>query len=167
MTAEGSSELRFIADEMLGKLAKWLRTIGYDTVYYTGGGDSALVQRALAEDRVILTKDSHLVRRKLARKALFIMSDDPREQFKQVVEDLGLDVQNKLFTRCLICNQELISVDKEEVQNRVPRYTYQTQEKFYECPGCEKVYWSGTHKDNMLQVIGDIVASNPNATKMS
>ena len=68
MTDEGAPELRFMADEMLGKLAKWLRTIGYDTVYYTGGGDSALVQQALAEDRVILTGDSHLVKRKLARK---------------------------------------------------------------------------------------------------
>ncbi len=156
MIDEAGSELRFLADEMLGKLAKWLRTIGYDTVYYTGGGDSALVQRALAEDRVILTKDSHLVRRKLARKALFIRSDYPREQFKQVVEELGLDAQSKLFTRCLVCNRELILVEKEVIRDRVPSYTYLTQDRFYECPGCERVYWPGTHKDSMLQVINDM-----------
>ena len=158
MTDEGGSELRFMADEMLGKLAKWLRTIGYDTVYYTGGGDSALVQRALAEGRVILTKDSHLVRRKLARKALFIRSDRPREQLKQVVEELGLDAQSRLFTRCLMCNRELADVKKECVQEKVPVYTYLTQDRFYECPGCGRVYWPGTHRDNMLQMINDIVA---------
>ncbi len=158
MTDEGGSELRFLADEMLGKLAKWLRTIGCDTVYYTGGGDSALVQRALSEDRIILTKDSHLVKRKLARKALFIRSDHPREQFKQVVEELRLDTQSKLFTRCLLCNRELISVEKADVQDKVPSYTYMTQDRFYECPGCARVYWPGTHKDSMLQVINDMDA---------
>ncbi len=157
MIDEGGSELRFMADEMLGKLAKWLRTIGYDTVYYTGGGDSALVQRALAEGRVILTKDSYLVKRKLARKTLFIRSNNPREQLKQVVEELGLDVQSRLFTRCLMCNRELDDVKKESVQDKVPVYTYLTQDRFYQCPGCGRVYWPGTHRDNMLQVISDMV----------
>jgi len=156
MMDEGASELRFMADEMLGKLAKWLRIMGYDTVYYTGGGDSALVQQALAEDRVILTRDSHLVKRKLARKALFIRSDHPLEQFRQVVNELRLDVQSKLFTRCLVCNGELISVEKAYVQGKVPSYTYLTQDKFYECQGCERVYWPGTHKDSMLRMISDI-----------
>ena len=119
--------------------------------------DSALVRLALAEKRVILTRDSHLVKRKLARKVLFIRSEHPREQFKQVAEELGLDVQSNLFTRCLICNQELNLVEKENIQHRVPSYTYLTQDKFYECPECERVYWPGTHKDNMLQVIDDMI----------
>ena len=157
MIDEGGSELRFMADEMLGRLAKWLRAIGYDTVYYTGGGDSALVQRALSEDRVILTKDSHLLKRKLARKALFIRSDRPQEQFRQVVKELGLDAQSRLFTRCLVCNEEVVAVEKERVQEKVPAYTYMTQDRFYECPGCGRVYWPGTHRDNMLQMISDIV----------
>lgn len=157
MSKEGDSEIRFIADEMLGKLAKWLRAIGYDTVYYTGGGDGALVQRALTEGRIILTKDFNLTKRKLARKALFIRSDYPREQLKQVVEDLQLDMQNRLFTRCLVCNQELVFVKKESVQDRVPVYTYLTQDRFYECPDCGRVYWPGTHRDSMLQMISDMV----------
>ncbi len=157
MTAESDSEFRFIADEMLGRLAKWLRAIGYDTVYYSGGGDSALVQQALREDRVILTKDSHLIKRKLARKSLFVRSDNLREQFKQVVEELGLDAENKLFTRCLVCNRELVFVGKQDVRDKVPSYTYLTQSKFYECPGCERVYWPGTHRDNMLEMIDGII----------
>jgi len=151
------SEPRFIADEMLGKLAKWLRTIGYDTVYYTGGGDSALVQRALTEDRIILTKDLHLVRRKLARKALLVRSDQSQEQLKQVVKELGLDLQSKLFTRCLMCNRELVFVEKEDIRDKVSAYTYLTQDRFYRCPGCERIYWPGTHRDNMFQAIGDII----------
>ena len=75
MSEEGDSGIRFIADEMLGKLAKWLRAIGYDTVYYAGGGDSMLVRQALDEDRLILTKDTRLVERKLARKSLLVKSD--------------------------------------------------------------------------------------------
>ena len=158
MNDESSSGFRFIADEMLGRLAKWLRAIGYDTLYYTGGGDSALVQRALEEDRIILTKDSNLVKRKLARKSLFIREDQPREQLKQVVKELRLDVESNLFTRCLVCNRELVSVEKEDIRDKVPIYTYLSQSKFYECPSCGKVYWPGTHKDSMLEVISSIIA---------
>jgi len=158
MTDEGNSGFRFIVDEMLGKLAKWLRAIGYDTVYYSGGGDGALVQRALEEDRIILTKDSHLVKRKLARKSLLVRSDQPREQFRQVVKELGLDVKGKLFSRCLICNRKLVLIRKNDVRYRVPIYTYLTQDRFYRCPGCGKVYWPGTHKDSMLELISSIIA---------
>ena len=153
MINEGNSELRFIADEMLGKLAKWLRAVGYDTAYFEGDGDSALVQQALQEDRIILTRDSGLVERKLARKSLLIKDDEPRKQFRQVVNELKLDVKNGLFTRCLVCNRELFSVEKEAVRGKVPVYTYSTQSKFYECPDCGRVFWPGTHKDSMLEVI--------------
>jgi uncharacterized protein with PIN domain len=157
MTDEDDSEFRFIADEMLGKLAKWLRAVGYDTVYFTGDGDGALVQQALQEDRIILTRDSRLIERKLARNSLLVNNDDPREQFRQVVSELGLDVKNGLFTRCLICNRELSSVEKQAVQDKVPAYTYFTQSKFYECPNCGRVFWPGTHKDSMLEVIDSII----------
>jgi uncharacterized protein with PIN domain len=158
MTDEVCSEFKFIADEMLGKLARWLRAVGYDTVYYTGEGDSALVQQALQEDRIILTRDSHLVERKLARKSLLIRDDEPREQFRQVVNELELDLDLKsgLFSRCLICNRELFSVKKEDIRGRVPSYTYSTQSKFYECPDCGRIYWPGTHKDSMMEVISSI-----------
>jgi uncharacterized protein with PIN domain len=93
----------------------------------------------------------------LARKSVFVRSDHPREQLRQVVEELGLDVEKKLFSRCLICNQELVSVGKQDVRDKVPIYTYATQSRFYECPGCGRVYWPGTHRDSMLEVIGGIV----------
>lgn len=156
MTDEGDSGFRFIADEMLGRLAKWLRAMGYDTIYHTGGGDNVLVQRALEEDRIILTKDSHLMKRKLVRNAIFVRSDEPREQLRQVVSELGLDVGSRLFTRCLVCNREIICVEKACVRDKVPVYTYLTQNEFYECPECGRVYWPGTHKDSMLEFISSL-----------
>ena len=158
MTDESDSEFRFLADEMLGKLAKWLRAIGYDTDWYDGGGDSALVQQALLEDRIILTRDTNLVKRKLARKSILIESDQPREQLRQVVEELDLDLKDRLFTRCLVCNCELVSVRKDNVRAKVPIYTYLTQSNFYECPNCGRIYWPGTHKDSMLELINSVIA---------
>jgi len=158
MTDESDSEFRFLADEMLGKLAKWLRVVGYDTVWYDGGGDSALVHQALVEDRIILTRDTNLVKRKLARKSILIGSDQPREQLRQVVEELDLDLKDRLFTRCLVCNCELVSVRKDNVREKVPIYTYLTQSNFYECPNCGRIYWPGTHKDSMLKLINSVIA---------
>ena len=158
MSDEDDSGFKFLVDEMLGTLAKWLRAIGYDTEYYSGGGDSALVQQALREDRIILTRDSYLVKRKMVKKSLLVQGDDPRQEFRHVVEELGLDVKKGLFTRCLICNLELAPVEKKEVRDRVPIYTYMTQDRFYECPNCGKVYWPGTHKDSMLEFISSLIS---------
>ena len=150
-------EVKFIADEMLGKLAKWLRTLGYDTVYYHDGADSGLVQRALEENRIILTRDTELTERKLARNCIFIKSENVWEQFKQVIKELDLDTKSRLFTRCLICNAELTSVSKDSISDLVPPYTYKTRDVFYKCPSCGKIYWSGTHKDSMLELINNII----------
>jgi len=153
----GSEEIRFIADEMLGKLAKWLRTLGYDTLYYTDKGDDKLVQRALEEDRVILTRDTELSERKLARKCLLVKSENFWKQFEQVIKELDLDLKSKLFTRCLVCNSELVSVEKESIKCCVPEYTYQTQTTFYKCPYCKRIYWPGTHKKSMVELINNLV----------
>jgi len=149
-------EIKFIADEMLGKLAKWLRTLGYDTAYYNDGADSGLVQRALEEDRIILTRDTRLVERKLARKCILIKSDNVWEQFEQVIKELCLDTKSRLFTRCLICNKELVLVEKKSILDLIPPYVYQTQNEFYRCPECGRIYWPGTHKDSMLELISNL-----------
>ena len=157
MKVESECEPKFIADEMLGRLARWLRAVGYDTLYYTGGGDSELVQRALRQNRIILTRDSYLVKRKLARRSILVRSDKVGEQLKQVVEAAGLDVQSRAFTRCLVCNAVLKPVAKPQVRDRVPTYTYLTHNKFYECPGCHKIYWRGSHRDKMWELIDAMV----------
>ncbi|HGJ67692.1 TPA: hypothetical protein ENS27_20230 [bacterium] len=147
------TKIRFIADEMLGKLAKWLRILGYDTIYYREKGDNGLIQRALDENRIILTRDTKLSERKLARKCLLIKSENFWKQFEQVIKELDLDIKNKLFTRCLVCNSELIYVEKESIKEQVPEYTYQNQTNFYKCPNCERIYWAGTHRESMADLI--------------
>lgn len=153
-----NNEPKFIADEMLGKLAKWLRTIGYDTVYYKNGNDSGLIQRALEEDRIILTRDTRLVERKLARKSFLIKSDTTWDQLKEVIEEFRLDAISKLFTRCIICNEKLLSASKDDVRGNIPIYTYLTHSEFSLCPNCGRIYWSGTHKDNMLNLINNLIS---------
>jgi len=131
---------------MLGRLAKWLRILGYDTAYFSDITDEELVHRALQEKRVILTRDTHLIKRKLARRCLLIESDQVLEQLKQVMEEFKLKAPNReMLKRCLLCNTSLSTISKERVKGRVPPYVYKTQRSFAYCSRCDRIYWRGTH----------------------
>jgi uncharacterized protein with PIN domain len=144
---------RFIADHNVGKLAKWLRMMGYDTAFFGGGDDAHMISRALAEGRIILTRDTHIMERGIITsgrlKAILIDSDSPEEQIKQVVEALHLDFQSRSFTLCLECNQPLMERSREEVKDRVPPYVFRTRQQYMECPNCHRIYWRGTHWQRM------------------
>jgi uncharacterized protein with PIN domain len=160
-------EPRFVVDVNVGRLAKWLRAMGYDTLFTPSGDDNDLVRLALQEGRILLTRDSLLMRRKLATsgrlKALLIRADDYQLQLRQVVEALGLDT-GKEFSRCIGCNQPLREVPHHQVQEQVPRYVFQTQEEFKECPACQKIYWRGTHWARMRAELARArQGSNPRA----
>ncbi len=139
--------MKFIADEMLGKLAKWLRILGYDTEYFDGGGDDELVRRARAEGRILLTRDTALTRRKNLD-VLFIQGDHLVEQLAQVVTSLNLSVARET-SRCLICNTPLKKVSKSAARDRVPPYVFRTQDEFHHCASCDKYFWTGTHWQKM------------------
>ncbi len=151
--AERSDYIKFVADHNVGKLAKWLRMMGYDTVFFNGSNDSEMVARALAEDRIILTRDTQIMKRGVITngriKALLINSDVSVSQIRQVMEILKLDYQYKPFTRCLECNQPLEERSKGQVENRVPPYVFKTQSQYMECPACHRLYWRGTHWEAM------------------
>lgn len=155
-------ESRFIADSMLGKLAKWLRLAGIDIEYDKNIDDSALVRRALSEDRVIITRDRSLARRKDLKNFLLIWSDYLNEQlieFKNVFELKTLD---RAFTRCIRCNTVLEETLKASLMDKVPPYVWETQEEFRQCSSCQRVYWAGTHRENaekfLRRVIGNCCA---------
>lgn len=138
--------MKFIVDEMLGRLAKWLRMLGYDTVYKTPTSDSILVNQAFREQRIMLTRDTRLVDRKYIPRYILIKSDNYIEQLRQIIKELGLlPAPDLFFSRCILCNTEIESIPKNEVETKVPPYVYKTQEKFLYCPRCNKIYWSGTH----------------------
>ena len=153
-----SKEIKFIVDDMLGKLAKWLRVMGYDVLYFKTIPDRRLIQKAIEDDRIILTRDTHLITRRALknREWILIKDDDFERQLKQVIEELNLDVKNGLLTRCLECNQELGSISKELAAHKVPAYVYKTQENFFRCPGCQRIYWQGSHWARMVAKIREI-----------
>ncbi len=140
---------KFIVDCNVGKLTKWLRLMGYDTQFFDGRNDSHLVAMAQAEGRVILTRDTQVMKRRVITsgqiKAILIQSDEPERQIHQVIEALELDCRFKPFTICLECNQVLVERSKGEVKELVPPYVFKTQSQFMQCPTCHRIYWRGTH----------------------
>ncbi len=153
--------LRFIVDQNAGKLVKWLRMLGYDTVFFTGDDDSGIVSAALSEDRVILTRDTGIMKRRSITsgrvKAVLLTSEMPRLQMSQVIRALGAGGCFSPFSRCMECNVILEERKKEEVKERVPPYVYQTQDKYMECPSCRRVYWKGTHWQAMMDKLNGLI----------
>lgn len=145
-----SAQIKFAADRMLGRLAKWLRILGQDVVYGPHLSGYGLVRAARKENRLVLTRDRAL-KKKQPPAVIFIESDDYREQLRQVIQTCQLQPLRTLFSRCLACNSPLRPRAKESVKEVVPSYVFSTQEKFHECPLCRRVYWPATHYERMLE----------------
>ncbi len=147
--------LKFIVDINVGKLAKWLRMMGYDTLLFDGDDDSRMIVIALREGRIVITKDTQIMKRGVITsgrlKAVLIATDKPEQQMRQVIESLDLNCQFRPFTICLECNQPLIERSKQEVADRVPPYVLRTQSEYVECPACHRIYWKGTHWQAMTR----------------
>ena len=144
---------KFIVDLNVGKLAKRLRMMGYDTVFINGLDDPELVRIALREGRILLTRDTGILRRRIVStgkvKALLIDEGDVRRQLRQVVGVFNLEVDSRPFTRCMECNEPLVSREKDEVRDLVPPYVFATQSQYMQCPKCQRIYWRGTHWERM------------------
>ena len=157
-------EPRFVADVNVGKLAKWLRAMGYDVLFPIDVEDNELVRIALREDRVIITRDRGIVERRLVTtgklEAVLVRHDDLKGQLRQVVRALGLS-GGREFSRCIRCNEVLLSIPRELAEERVPHYVYETQKEFMECPICRKVYWRGTHWANMQRELTQLQDGEP------
>ncbi len=157
------SSFKFIVDNNVGKLVKWLRIMGYDTLFFNGKDDSRMIAIALAEGRIILTRDTQIMKRRVVAsgqlKAILIESDKPELQLRQVVDTLNLDCQLKSFSICLECNQPLLERSKQQVEDLVPPYVFQTQDQYMECPACHRIYWKGTHWQAMTEKLKNLVKS--------
>ena len=157
-------EIKFIVDNNVGKLAKWLRIMGYDTLLFSGEDDGKMVKMALEQNRVILTRDNQIMKRRLVTsgrlKAILIKDDDIKAQLQQVVAALNLGYHHKPFSRCLECNQPLVEKDKEKVKSLVPPYVFKTQEDYMECPSCHRLYWRGTHWQAMSRELDEMAKGN-------
>jgi hypothetical protein len=162
-------EIKFIVDLNAGKLAKWLRIIGYDARLFTDKEDGKMIKIALNENRVILTRDSQIMKRRLVTsgkiKAILIEGDNPKNQLQQVATVLGLDYQFKPFSVCLECNQNLIERHKDEISSLVPPHVLKTQSQYMECPLCHRIFWRGTHWQAMSQELEKFKAQSQNQLK--
>ena len=147
--------MKFAADRMLGRLAKWLRIIGQDVIYgphLTGYG---LIRAARAENRLILTRDRSL-KQKQPPAFLFIDGDHYRDQIVQVVRQCGLELGQDLFTRCIECNTLLQPRPKESLEKVLPPYVFSSHDKFFGCPSCCRVYWPATHHQKMIEELKNL-----------
>lgn len=157
-------QTRFFADAMLGKLARWMRTLGCDVEYAKEIGDAQLVLKALAQGRVILTRDRLLAnRRSVHGRCLFIESDAIGAQLRQVVKAFGIG-KTPALTRCLRCNTLLGYADKGSVKGLVPQFIYETHDAFSVCASCKRVYWCGSHKARMLEEIERMIGEDSGGT---
>jgi len=157
---EKKAQVRFIADAMLGSLARWMRALGCDVEYSPLLEDAEVVDKAVKEGRIILTRDTGLIRRRgAAGRHLFIESDFVAAQLRQVAERFALP-KTPALVRCLRCNTPLERADKDDIAGKVPQYVYKTQEEFSTCPSCGRVYWAGTHRRRMEEDIAGMLGED-------
>ena len=150
--------MTFIADCMLGRLAKWLRVLGFDVLFFSKAEDRELAALARREGRVLLTRDSGLIERAAKRPdRLFIRSDDWQDQVVQVLDEFGLWDEVRAHSRCLACNLPLKTLSPERARNLVTPYVAEHAAAFALCPGCGRVFWQGSHAGDMARTIGRLL----------
>jgi uncharacterized protein with PIN domain len=155
---EPQSDIKFIADVHLGRLAKYLRLCGFDTLYDASLDDREIIELSLADHRIILTRDKELLKNKKVNNGQRIISQKPVEQFAEVMKSFDLKDNIAPFTRCLECNGTFDDIPKEEIlSNLLPR-TRDYYTDFKKCTGCGKIYWEGSHYERMKKFI--LIISN-------
>ena len=147
---------RFAADAMLGRLARWLRLLGIDTFWEAGIDDAELVRRALAEGRVILTRDRRLPEEWRVDDVYRVETRGPSAQLREVVVAFDLTERLAPLSRCSRCNTPLAESSLASVRERVPTRVAAEQERFLRCPQCERVYWRGSHARRIARVAASL-----------
>ncbi len=148
--------VKFIADVHLGKLVRYLRLLGFDTLYNRDFNDHEIVDISLAEKRIILTRDRQLLKHRRITHGYWIRSSDPGVQIREVIQRFDLRNNLKTFTRCMDCNGMLMEISKDEVSADLLPRTRQYYQLFYKCESCRKIYWEGSHFENMKKAIRNL-----------
>jgi hypothetical protein len=156
-------EIRFAVDRMLGRLARMLRLLGYDTLYANDMTAAQLLTMGRSGERMILTRGETTRRFPRLDKVLSLKSENPQEQLREVVERLGLDTRAGLWTRCTLCNAPIERVEKPAVEALVEAKIFRLYEEFYRCTGCQHVYWRGSHVDRILRNLELLLGRTPGA----
>jgi len=147
------NQVLFILDNNLGKLNDYLRLLGFDTLYNPDWEDQKLAELASSQERILLTRDHGLLKRKIVRLGYCVRSDLPRQQVEEVIEQFGLAAHVKPFQRCVRCNGLLQPVDKQEIIDQLLPLTRLYYNEFMRCTDCGQIYWKGSHYEHMQEFI--------------
>ncbi|MCE5194796.1 MAG: Mut7-C RNAse domain-containing protein [Nitrospiraceae bacterium] len=151
--------MKFIADSMLGRLAKWLRLIGFDVFYFSDIDDNTLLRISKQENRIILTRDTHFLKRRNFSNYLFIKSNNTKDQFSEVLNVYGFADLGS--SRCVKCNGILIVVnDKDSIRAEIPEHIYVECNKFQRCDICSSIYWEGSHIKRFRETALSLIKKN-------
>ncbi len=149
--------MKFAVDCMLGKLAKWLKILGFDVCFFSRIEDDDLLEIAKKEKRILLTRDTGLFERAPSKERLFITSEKWQDQVHQVLDDLKLWGKVLPYSRCIECNVPLKNLPKKRAKNLVTPFVYENARSFSLCPQCDRVYWKGSHHKDMGSKVDEIL----------
>lgn len=150
---------RFIADAHLGKLARHLRLLGFDTLFFNQAGDRDLVALSAGERRILLTRDRALLMHRVITHGCFIHAIEPQLQLRELIQRLDLERQCKPFTRCMTCNGRLQAVGKNRIEAKLPNRVRQTYNEFWRCSDCGRIYWKGGHYRQLRDFISTVAGT--------
>lgn len=151
--------MMFAADSMLGKLARWLRILGYDVLYDQSLPVKDLVAQANRENRMFLTRRKVFPDGVHVTTMFNVCSEQFPDQLHRVIQQFDLDTVHYLFTRCVECNAVVRPIEKHAAAGRVPERTWNEIDEFFECPECHTVYWAGSHRTNTLKKLQKIIST--------
>lgn len=147
------SQIRFVLDVHLGKLATYLRLLGFDTLYRNDYNDDELAQISSQQQRILLTQDRGLLKRSIVTHGYAVRSDNPEEQVAEILERFKLHPVMAPLQRCPRCNGELVLVEKAAIQDQIPYYTRLYYDEFAQCQSCHQIYWKGAHYERIQSLI--------------
>lgn len=147
------AEPRFVLDTHLGRLARYLRLLGFDTRFAVDCGDRQLVQQSVEDDRTLLTRDRDLLKRKALRRGYYVRATRPRQQLEEIVDRFRLAAKMHPFSRCMECNAPLRQVAKHEIEHQLQPRTRRFFDEFLQCSGCGRVYWQGSHFERLRALV--------------
>lgn len=147
------NDICFTAEATLGRLAKWLRILGFDTLYTPDVLNKETVNDR-RKNRILLTRTERIRDQDALQPLVFIISNNPFEQLEEVVKELELVASDiKPFSRCIRCNTRIQQVDKDAVRGKVPDYIWETHDMFQACRQCRRIYWAGSHTRQSYEII--------------
>ncbi len=148
-----NGKVSFACDCMCGKLAKRLRMLGFDAFYETYILDADLVDVCEEQNRILLTKDTGIIKRQTNADIYIVNGKNPDEEIEEIIDVFGLKSKAEPYSLCISCGGELVKTNPEDVKDKVPEYVYETQNEFAVCTSCGKIYWPATHKRKMDKYI--------------